>query len=138
MGPAGPAGRVWYVELDHQPSRDARLPEAWAAVPPHSSLYDPIQPGRVIQSIIYKLTPRHGLQQVLAGVCQHGVGEQPHGTAAEHLQAPELSPARPLLQSRTGSPRSSSDAGRGIRHKIPGAGNSSHKVIPPPRTLNFQ
>lgn len=91
-------------------------PEARAAAPPYSAPCDPIQPGRMIQGVIYKPTP---LTWAAASpswcLLAWGRGVALAGVAAEHLQVPGLSPALPLLQSHAGSHVPAQMQGREIR-----------------------
>ena len=98
---------------------------------------DPVQPGRMIQRVIYKPAP---LTWALAspGGCllAWGGGVALAGAAAKHLQVPKLSPALPLRQSPAGSHAPAQRQGREIRQKTPGAENSSQRTCPPPTLVN--
>lgn len=101
------------------------------------SLSRVIQSGLMLWKVICKLTPvtpgfgKSWLVHLPVGA-EKGVAALTGWHGKEHLEAPKLyQPSLPLQQSPTDLV-----LGREIRHKIPGAKNSSHKDIHLP--LHFQ
>lgn len=109
VGPAEFVGRLWRVVT--APSAfcwwtSSKKPSTWSLGCSTSALHpcDPVQPGMMMQRVIYKPTPLSWAPASPGGcLLAWGGGAALTGEAAEHLQAPELSPARPLLQSHAGS-----------------------------------